>query len=512
MKNLKLYAATAIAAAMLASCASDEQEPQSSGPYPLTFKAAQAGSQSTRTQLQGTDEVVWSEGDSFTLFDAMGANNTFTMTGSAGTNESTFSGTVTSPTADYYALYPTTTEATISGNEISGAVLPSEQKAEPNNFDPKANLQVAHTTTNEILFYHAVAYLKFTVTEAYKTITFEGNNGEKVAGTIKIKVKANGDYDSYTVTSPKTKITLDVSSTPATGMDTGVSYLLALLPQTFSQGFTITCTSESGESVIYKHSAECQFAVGDLVDMGNIKRGSRWQVDLSLPANVEAVDLGLPSGTKWANMNVGATSPEEYGAYFDWAGTKEQDVYDWVHCPYQTQNTTKDTETKYLKYLNSTTSKYKDPSATDADALKTVLDPEDDAAHVNWKGSWRMPTKEEQDELRVNCYWQWVTTYNGKEVKGYIVYKAKQDTDKGKVNNSEISANYSVSDIHVFLPAAGYRTYGALYDVGSYGYYWSSSLSSSNLSRVYKLYFDSYFVNWNHNYRYFGDTVRPVCP
>lgn len=226
----------------------------------------------------------------------------------------------------------------------------------------------------------------------------------------------------------------------------------------------------------------------------------------------EYVDLGLPSGLKWATCNVGATSPEEYGDYFTWGATQPQEVYDWVHTPYQTQNTTDIWATKFLKYLGSTTSVNKDPSATDADALKTVLDPEDDAAHVNWKGSWRMPTKEELDELIDNCYWQWVTTYNGKEVEGCIVYKAKQETDKGKRNNSEISANYSVSDTHIFLPAAGGRWGSGLENVGSIGGYWSSSLYSNHPGYAYCLRFDSSSVGRNYNVRYDGHTVRAVCP
>lgn len=227
----------------------------------------------------------------------------------------------------------------------------------------------------------------------------------------------------------------------------------------------------------------------------------------------EYVDLGLPSGLKWATCNVGASNPEDYGYYFAWGATEPQELYDWVHTPYQTKNTTSYSSTRYTKYLGSTSSSYKDPSATDADALKTVLDPEDDAAHVNWGGDWRMPTSAEQDELRNNCYWKWVTTYNGKSVIGYIVYKAKDSADKGKYSSRYSPVgSYSVSDPHIFLPAAGDRDDSSSGSVGSCGRYCSSSLNSSLSYGAYELYFGSYIVDSSSNSRRCGQSVRPVCP
>lgn len=226
----------------------------------------------------------------------------------------------------------------------------------------------------------------------------------------------------------------------------------------------------------------------------------------------EYVDLGLPSGLKWATWNVGANSPEEYGDYFAWGATEPQELYDWAHTPYQTQNTTSYSSQKFTKYLGSTSSSYKDPSATDADALKTVLDLEDDAAHVNWGGDWRMPTKEEQDELRENCYWKWVTSYNGKSVNGYIVYKVKDSADKGKYSSSYSPVgSYSVSDPHIFLPAAGYRSGSSLSGAGSRGNYWSSSLNSSYPDDACGLSFNSGGVYWSSGSRLCGQSVRPVC-
>ena len=187
----------------------------------------------------------------------------------------------------------------------------------------------------------------------------------------------------------------------------------------------------------------------------------------------EYVDLGLPSGTKWAACNVGANKPEECGGYYAWGETEEKSNYDWS--TYKWCNGSYDTMTKYC-----TESDY---GTVDN---KTVLDPEDDVAHVKWGDNWRMPTKAEQDELRYNCDWEW-TILNG--VTGYKVI--------GPNGNS------------IFLPAAGFRSGTDVFGRGNYGYYWSSSLDSYSYSADH---WDFYYVNyyWDYYYRYYGHSVRPV--
>ena len=121
---------------------------------------------------------------------------------------------------------------------------------------------------------------------------------------------------------------------------------------------------------------------------------------------------------------------------------------------------------------------------------KTELDPEDDAAAVNWGGVWRMPTYNEFSELKNNCTWDW-TTQNG--VNGYKV--------------TGPNGNF------IFLPAAGYVDGGTLNGAGSSGYYWSSSLYSDFPNYAYYVFFYSGNVDWGIDCldRYYGFTVRPVC-
>ena len=189
----------------------------------------------------------------------------------------------------------------------------------------------------------------------------------------------------------------------------------------------------------------------------------------------EWVDLGLPSGLKWATCNVGATKPEEYGDYFAWGEVEPKDYYYWDS--YKWCNGSYDTQTKYC-----TDSYY---GIVDN---KTTLELSDDAANYNWGGSWRMPTFEEQEELRNNCSWEW-TTQNG--VNGYTV--------TGPNGNS------------IFLPATGYRSGSSLRGAGSDGNYWSSSLDTNDPNGAFSLGFYSDIVGWDYGIRYIGFTVRPVC-
>ena len=214
----------------------------------------------------------------------------------------------------------------------------------------------------------------------------------------------------------------------------------------------------------------------------------------------EAVDLGL--SVKWATCNVGAENPQDYGDYFAWGETEPKDDYDWP--TYKWCNGSRYTQTKY-----NTNSDY---GTVDN---RTTLEPADDAATVNWGGSWRTPTFNEQEELRDKCYWEWTTNYNGKEVSGYIVYKAKAEADKGvkkySSKNVTTSATYSLSDNHIFLPAAGYRgNWDAYYTEQNGGYYWSDMVNPDY--DAYNLFICPEDVRWRNYDRSCGQSIRPVCP
>lgn len=190
----------------------------------------------------------------------------------------------------------------------------------------------------------------------------------------------------------------------------------------------------------------------------------------------EWVDLGLPSGLKWATCNVGASSPEDLGEYYAWGELEPKINYDLD---------------SYAHLEGSHFSKY----SSNVD-YKSVLDVSDDVAHQCWGGGWRMPTDEDLTELIENCTWEW-TTQNG-------------------VNGVKVSSLKNKNS--VFLPAAGYRrghlyenAVASLHEVGSMGLYWSSSLHVAYVYNAWGMEFDSTTVKVSSFDRCIsGLPVRPV--
>lgn len=179
-----------------------------------------------------------------------------------------------------------------------------------------------------------------------------------------------------------------------------------------------------------------------------------------------AIDLGLPSGTKWCCCNVGASKPEEYGCYYAWGETNEKSYYSWENYAHYDSNT---------GYINIGS----DIAGTDYDA-----------AIVNMGAPWRMPSTAQLQELINNSSSQW---QQQNSVDGILVTGPNGG--------------------HIFLPAAGIRWRDELYDASKLGYYWSSSLNPNNDDGSYGLYFDSDLCDkyyWGS--RRGGLSVRAVCP
>ena len=197
------------------------------------------------------------------------------------------------------------------------------------------------------------------------------------------------------------------------------------------------------------------------------------------PDEHEWVDLGLPNGTLWSTCYVGATSPEGYGAHFAWGETEPKEVYDWTS--YKWCNGSVTTLTKYC--FNSVYGEYGYNGFTDD---KTELEPEDDAAYVNWGEGWRMPTKEQLQELIQNCTWTW-TQQNG--VNGHLVTGPNGNT--------------------IFLSASGVCLDDEIRDPGSYGDFWSRTLST-HTCYAFDLGFKSDDVRWYSGDRSVGRCVRAV--
>ncbi|MBQ4008833.1 MAG: dockerin type I repeat-containing protein [Muribaculaceae bacterium] len=188
----------------------------------------------------------------------------------------------------------------------------------------------------------------------------------------------------------------------------------------------------------------------------------------------EYVDLGLPSGTLWATMNIGATAPEEYGDYFAWGEIEPKESYNW-------------TTYKWCNGSWNSMIKYGVMSSFGVVDNKTELDPEDDAATMNWGSEWCMPTRAQQDELRNNCTSEW-TTING--VKGCLLTS-------------------NINQASLFLPFAGNRWDTTLYNAGSSGFYWSRNLKTTGAGS-HSLFVSSNSMSTTDYSRGYGLSVRAV--
>ena len=167
------------------------------------------------------------------------------------------------------------------------------------------------------------------------------------------------------------------------------------------------------------------------------------------------IDLGLPSGTKWACCNVGVSSPEGYGGYFAWGETEEKDTYDWSSYHY---------------------------------TLQEIIRTSNDVAQIQWGGSWLIPAQEHIEELLNNCTHKW-TMMDG--VEG-------------------VKLTSKTNDSSIFLPAAGKRHDSVLDETGVEGYYWAATRNSSNANEASCLSFDANLTYCRYLPRSYGVSIRPI--
>lgn len=217
----------------------------------------------------------------------------------------------------------------------------------------------------------------------------------------------------------------------------------------------------------------------------------------------DAVDLGLESGLKWASFNLGASKEHEYGDYYTWGETSAKQDYTWATNIYA--NGEYNRLTKYCPRGETT---YWDAMAKpEGPDGEIQLLPSDDVAHVKLGGKWRMPTRDDINELlalKTNDDYTWEKWVLATDADGNEVKDAWGNVVRG------IRITRKSTGARLFLPAAGRRDGAQIGWVGSCGLYWSSSLYSDYPSRAYCLNFDSYDSNWYGGSRQLGFTVRPV--
>ena len=248
----------------------------------------------------------------------------------------------------------------------------------------------------------------------------------------------------------------------------------------YDQGRICTITATANEGYVFNNWSENGvFVSAEPTITFTVNENRNLVAHFAVIMNGHAyVDLGLPSGMFWANCNVGADNPEDYGDYFAWGETQPRDYYSWS--TYQYCHGTSGTLTKYCNKSSYGYNGF-------IDNLTTLL-PVDDAATANWGYEWRMPTQEEWQELFDNTTNTW-TTKNG-------------------VNGRAFTAANGNS---VFMPAAGSINGSSNSNIGSSNYCWSSSLGTSYPYQARCMYFSRSSASCtSQRNRFFGHSVRAV--
>ncbi len=452
---------------MLVSCNKDKDNDGKA-----VFHATIESRTQDRTYLDpvnGQGQVKWMDGDQIRIYNGNGEDAVFTLTSGANTTDGTFTyAGEFDMVPPYLALYPSTAMMN-DADDVIFEVSAVQNLTETGTFANGANPMLASGSDDNLYFQNLCGGLGIRLygNAHVSSITVMGVESESLNGQFAV---FNEDLETSLCNGNNlVTLTCDVTLSP-----TDTTNFYAVLPVGVLH-LGVIVEIYDGETMVgqipFPESHDAQ------VVRNTIKSFRPVEVTVGGSDEHAYVDLGLPSGLLWATYNVGAASPEDYGDYFAWGETQPKDTYNLS--TYQYCNGSYNTLTKYCN-----NSSYGYNGFTDN--LTTLL-PEDDAAAANWGGNWRMPTKEEFQELYNNTTVTW-TQQNG-------------------VNGRLFTASNGNS---LFLPAAGYRYYSSLYGAGSIGYYWSSSLGTAYPDYAWLLDFDSGNYNVYELTRFCGQSVRPV--
>ena len=476
------FLALTVLAAGMVSCTREVVSDHAVKGHELTFTAIHADSKDTKTALQDNGTSIWwTPGEQINIFYGTTFGGKFTSSNSEPQATTTFSGTLTVVTGSiesgaasaYWAVYPYNEANTCDGESVT-LTVPSVQAGVAGTFADKFFPTVATSTTLDLAFYNVCGGACIKVSQTGITeIIIKSADGTPVAGKVNVGFGGDGKPLVKSVIQGEDQVRL---LAPDGGFVPGEVYYAALLPGAHSQGLLIGYSKADyygATKVIDKSITVHRSVFGRLFELDN---GLTFTMG---GGSAAAVDLGL--SVKWAACNLGATKPEEYGDYVAWGETEPKDVYWWSTYKWNSSN-------PYLFTKYCTESTYWDSS--DPLDNKTVLDPEDDAARAKWGGSWRMPTSAEWTELMDNCTWTWTDNYNGTGIRGRVITASNGNS--------------------IFLPAAGYRDNTNFIDVGSFGYYWSSSLYDTPIAALHtQISSDSYRSDTGGS-RFYGESIRPV--
>ncbi|MDO4819162.1 MAG: hypothetical protein Q3994_02140 [Prevotella sp.] len=541
------------AAILMTGCTNDDfaaNEPSlpTCGATTITATIADEG---TETVLGENGKVEWQAGDVIRLVQMVGGEPVVAdyVAQSGGSNVSLFKladGQTAVDPAQSTAYYP----ASLYDIAQKSAVLPENQTFAVVDGKPVFENAPMFAEGNDVnlLFKNICSVLKVNVTVKDTTGTMTAKirsiriSSEKaMSGRITIT-----DNKAMTVETEPLPVYLNCGDTVVDGVN-GVDFYVAVPVNAECNRLAITVTNNNN----YRYTRRAK--EGIVMERNNI-----YPVSLvaDFTPSTEVVDLGL--SVLWASRNVGAQNPWDFGDYFAWAATEP--LYNSLELEaknikkYKLEGvewTIKSIDWKPEKDPVATLPGYTQKNApyskgyieglgySKYTSINAVLEAMDDAATVNWKGSWRMPTYMEWTELFRNCVQEKVLNYHGTNVSGVIFYKAKgKDLDWIKHPTSTIDHGPTVDidgvqwlwpgaketyseeeDNHIFLPAAGRiegqtLKYAGTLDVlaNAAVHMWSANLYSNYLQGAHASIAAMSFLINDNRVRGTGMTIRPCMP
>lgn len=258
MKKLLLFAA---ATTMFAACSKDTTQDLAID-SPIDKLYVSIGDDDSRVQLNNECKTVWNEGDMVSVFNKTTENECWQFDGKTDDKQGTLSrvsGNAGTTNMDkVIALYPYDPNCAVSGNMIS-TTIPATQTYRANRFGEGGNIMVAVSDVEDLQFKHIFGWIKLSLTDnlerSVESITFSGNNDEKLAGSTLIDTSTQKVYISGNTKS----LTLDCGNGVQLSADTPTYFYIAVLPQTFTKGVSVTVRMTNGTSIEKHH--EDSFAV-----------------------------------------------------------------------------------------------------------------------------------------------------------------------------------------------------------------------------------------------------------
>jgi hypothetical protein len=392
MKRFLLFAMILLMVPFFYSCSQEIEQTEPAATVnmqEITITASLSENSSTKTVVHHDNagyHLFWEPGDKISLFYGSGTNGGQVFT-SLNTDEqyvANFSGSINVVTLggensslddfNFWGVYPYRDDIVCDGNSIT-TTLPDVQTARAGSFNKELYITMGKSLGLNISFFCACSGIRFRVSHSgISQIVFSGNNGEFLAGRVKLGFDSDGKPKVMEVLDGKTSITLNAPNNGT--FQPGTDYYIVTLPVQFSASMKMFFRKRDGNSAIRRWStANIKFSRNVFKEYVNTSID-----DAQYATFMETVDLGLPSGTLWATCNLGATSPEATGNFYAWGElTPRSGSYGSANSSIST------------KYQNS--------------AL-TELEPADDAAYYLMGGDWRMPTEAQMQELKTKCLWR----------------------------------------------------------------------------------------------------------